>query len=77
MEITLGAPRAGSGGVGSAGLQREGDDEKQGAPSECKVGAYLIIIERVNLLLKIIFHEVGPARRAAHNTDSHVRSSLH
>lgn len=52
-------------GVGSTGLQHEkGDIQKQEAASECKVGAYLIIIERVNLLIKIIFREVGtgPAR---------------
>lgn len=74
MEITLGAPRDSSGGRLYRITAREGD-EKQEAPSECKVGAYLIIIERVNLLLKIIFHEVGPARRAAHNTDTDVRYS--
>lgn len=49
--------------VGSTRLQpREGVAvvENKEHP-ECKVGAYLIIIERVNLLIKIIFHAVSAA----------------
>ncbi|GBP65713.1 hypothetical protein EVAR_48415_1 [Eumeta japonica] len=50
----------------SSALRRESEGARRGergAPSECKVGAYLIIIERVNLL-KIIFQQAD-VRRAA------------